>query len=108
MSRLASTLPEGDQNGLAAITRQLADTPHEVHVLVALIDCKTITTNLDTGDVIPTARILACEILDGKDGTAVQKMLDRKHTARTGLSKLSFELVDGGVDPATGEISGPS
>lgn len=40
MTKLASSLPGGDANGLVAIARQLIDTPHEVHVVVGLVDCK--------------------------------------------------------------------
>ena len=39
MTKLASSLPGGDANGLTAIARQLIDTPHNVHVVIGLVDC---------------------------------------------------------------------
>jgi hypothetical protein len=44
MTKLASSLPGGDANGLTALARQLIDSPHDIHVVVALVDCKKITT----------------------------------------------------------------
>ena len=56
MTKLASALPKGEANGLNALSRKLTDEPEAVHVVIALVDCKSITTDVDTGDVEPTAR----------------------------------------------------
>src|SRR5260370_12366947 len=52
---LSETLPKGDANGLGPIVRTLIDEPHRFHVVMAIIDCKKVTTDFDTGDVVPTA-----------------------------------------------------
>ena len=57
MTKIASGLPKGDGNGLNALARALIDSPQDIHVVVALIDCKKTTTDNDTGEVEPTARI---------------------------------------------------
>jgi hypothetical protein len=54
---LSGALPKGDANGLGPIVRTLIDEPHRYHVLMAIVDCAKVTTNNDTGEIIPTARI---------------------------------------------------
>ena len=113
MTKITSALPGGDANGLTAIARQLIDSPHEVHVVVALVDCKSIKTDNDSGEVIPTARIRRIEALSDREDMALsQKMLRRALERRTGQTVLPFDLEEdlraafGGVDPHTGEILG--
>ena len=111
MTKIASALPGGDANGLVAIARELIDTPHTVHVVVALVDCKRTTVDNDSGEVIPTARIRRVEVLGDKEDKALaQKMLRRSLERRTGMTVLPFDLEEdlraafGHVDPHTGEI----
>jgi len=112
MTKLSSTLPGGDGNGLAAITRQLIDNPEEVHVAIALVDCMRKTTETDTGEVEPTARIRRIEVINGVDRELAQKMLRRALEERTGQTVLPMDLEDdlraafGNIDPHTGEILG--
>lgn len=112
MAKLASRLPQGDGNGLESITRQLIDEPHQVHVVVALIDCKKITTDSDDGTVEPTARIRRIEVIDKADKDLANKMLRRALERRTGKAVLPFDLEEdlraafGNIDPDTGEIFG--
>lgn len=113
MTKIASALPGGDANGLTAIARELIDTPHEVHVVVALVDCKRITTDNDSGEIIPTARIRRIEVIgDGEDKALANKMLRRSLERRTGKTVLPFDLEEdlraafGRIDPDTGEILG--
>lgn len=113
MTKLASSLPGGDANGLVALARELIDSPHEIHVVVALVDCKKITTDNDNGEVIPTARIRRIEPISDEDKPLAQKMLRRALETRTGKTVLPFDLEEdirsafGGVGPETGEITGP-
>lgn len=113
MTRLASGLPKGDGNGLDALARNLIDAPHEVHVVVALVDCKKITTDNDDGTVEPTARIRRIEAITEADKDLAAKMLRRALEKRTGKTVLPFDLEEdlraafGGIDPDTGEITGP-
>lgn len=112
MTKLASGLPKGDGNGLDALARNLIDTPHEVHVVVALVDCKKITTDNDDGTVEPTARIRRIEVISEADKDLAAKMLRRALEKRTGKTVLPFDLEEdlraafGNIDPNTGEILG--
>lgn len=111
MTKLAARLPEGDANGLTAIQAALIDNPHQVHVVVALLDCKSITTDHDTGDIRPTARIRRIEPIRG-DKDMVAKIMRRAMEERTGRTVLPFDLEEDmraafeGIDPSTGEIIG--
>ena len=112
MTRLASGLPKGDGNGLDSLARQLIDEPTSVHVIVALVDCKKITTDTDTGDVEPTARVRRIEVINDADKDLAAKMLRRSLEKRTGKTVLPFDLEEdiraafGNFDPKTGEILG--
>lgn len=112
MTKLASSLPGGDGNGLVAIARQLIDNPHEVHVIVGLVDCKRITTDNDSGEIVPTARIRRIEVIGDQDKDLAAKMMRRALEERTGKTVLPFDLEEdlraafGRVDPDTGEILG--
>lgn len=94
-TKLSSGLPQGEANGLAAIAADLANTPEKVHVVIALVDCSKITTNVDNGDVIPTARVRRIEaITDPQDGHRLRQLLRRQWERRTGKTVLPFELED--------------
>lgn len=109
MTKLTGSLPKGESNGLDAVARQLIDKPHEIQVLVLLVDCKKITTDLDTGDVEPTARIRRIEAIEGADREQAAKLLRRRFEQRTGKAVLPFDLEEDlrsvfvDVDPETGE-----
>ena len=112
MTKLASSLPGGDANGLTAIARQLIDTPHDVHVVIGLVDCKRITTDMDNGEIVPTARIRRIEVIGKNDIDLAAKMMRRALEERTGKTVLPFDLEEdlraafGRIDPDTGEILG--
>jgi hypothetical protein len=113
MTSLSGSLPKGDGNGLSAIARQLIDSPHEVHVVIALVDCSKTTVGHDTGEMVPTARIRRIEPLDDAGDKAIaHKMLRRQLERRTGQTVLPFDLEEdlraafGRVNPDTGEITG--
>lgn len=92
-AKIAGKLPSGEANGLGAITRDLVENPEKVHVVVALVDCSQITTDTDSGDVIPTARIRRIEaIADPEDGRRLRVLLRREWERRTGKTVLPFEL----------------
>lgn len=105
-ANLAGALPQGEANGLAAIARQLVETPEKIHVAIVLIDCSKITTKTDAGDTIPTARIRRIEVVnDPADGHRMRVLLRREYERRTGKTVLPFELEEDlraafGEDPA--------
>ena len=110
MTKLSSALPGGDANGLTAIARPLIDNPHEVHVIIALVDCKASKIDHDKGDIVPTARIRRVEVIGKHDRQLAQTMMRRALEARTGKTVLPFDLEEdlraafGRIDPDTGEI----
>lgn len=110
--KLSPKLPDGDANGLGPISRELIDHPHRYHVLIAIVDCKSMTTDLDSGDVVPTARVRRVEVVDPADLAKMEKFLRRALERRSGMTVLPLELEDeisiafGHVDPRTGEVLG--
>jgi hypothetical protein len=112
MTKLAGNLPKGDGNGLDALAHALIDEPHRIHVVVALVDCKKTTTDNDSGEVEPTARIRRIEVVGDQDKDLASKMLRRALERRTGKTVLPFDLEEdlrsafGGFDPDTGETFG--
>ena len=99
MTKLNAALPKGEANGLEAISRQLVESPHSYHIVVAVIDCKKVTTDNDSGEVEPTARIRRVEPLSGDDAAAVEQIMRRSKDQRLGRPVLDF-----GVDVETGEV----
>ena len=113
MTRLASSLPKGTANGLGAISQTLVDDPHRVHAVVALVDCKKVSTDFDTGEVVPTARIRRIEVvLDAEHLELVEKVIRRSLAIRQGKEVLPIDLEDElnevfaqiNFDPVTGEV----
>lgn len=92
MTKIASSLPQGDANGLVAIARNLIDEPHSIHVVICLVDCKKITTDNDSGEIVPTARIRRIEAIGSEDRELAAEMLRRALERRTGKTVLPFDL----------------
>lgn len=114
MTKLSGTLPGGDNNGLNGLARALTADPHKTAIIVAVVDCKSITIDTDTGDKVATVRIRRVEPIDPQDTDAAQRLLVRGLERRTGavmlpmdledeLDKLFANLVDV-VDMETGEL----
>ena len=96
MTKLASKLP--DDHGLT--NRLLTGDPEATHLIIGIVDVKQLLTDVDTGDVEPTVRVLNVEIVNTADGADAQLMLKRALEKRTGRSVL-----DGlDFDHATGEV----
>lgn len=113
MTKLAAALPKGTANGLGAISQTLVDEPHRVHAVVALVDCKKTTTDYDSGEVVPTARIRRIEVvLDSEHLALVEKVIRRSLAIRQGKEVLPIDLEDEleevfsqiSFDPITGEV----
>lgn len=96
--KLSSALPEGPDNGLSAIYQRVCDDPEADYLIVAVITGSKLTTDVDTGHVVPTVKVVQVEaILDAELGVEVQRALSRTRATRTG--QLS-------IDTTTGEIEG--
>lgn len=108
-SSMSGALPKGDANGLGPIVRTLIDEPHRFHAVLAIVDCKAVHTNNDTGEVIPTARIRRIEVVLPQDLDTGQKLMRRALENRTGRTVLPLDLEDDmriafeQIDPRTGE-----
>lgn len=113
MTKLSNSLPKGEANGLDAIARALVDEPHRVHVVIALVDCKKVTTDHDSGDIEPTARVRRIEAVLPLDHERAEMMLRRTLDRRLGKQVLPFDLEEdlkaafNGIDTATGELHRP-
>lgn len=102
MTKLSGTLPkEYSDDGLGSINGDLIADPHAARVVIALVDCKAITTDTDSGLQQATARILHIEPIDDPDAEdqARQLLLDAQEK-RTGRQALPIPEIDGG----SGEI----
>jgi hypothetical protein len=106
---MSSALPKGDANGLGPIVRDLIDEPHRFHVVLAILDCSKVTTDNDSGEVIPTARIRRIEAIAPADLKTAEKLMRRSLETRSGRTVLALDLEDEvrlafrQIDPATGE-----
>lgn len=90
--KLASQLPRGIANGLDPIVADLCDTPDHFQVVLAIVDCKEVRTDTDTGEVIPTMRIRRIEAITGHDKAAARRLMRRATEQRTGRLELPLEL----------------
>lgn len=110
---IGGALPKGDANGIGPIVADLIANPHRYHVVMAIIDCVKITTNNDTGEVIPTARIRRIEAVRRPDLKAAEQLMRRALEERSGRTVLPLDLEDdmkmafGQIDPRTGERTDP-
>lgn len=96
--KLSSALPEGIDNGLAAILNEVIADPERDYLICGIVTGHKLTTDVESGDVVPTVKIVQIEaVTDVEDGTAVQRALRQARSKRTG--QLS-------IDTTTGEIDG--
>ena len=90
--RIWPTLPKDDaRNGLVRVERQLIDDPDQTHVIVAVVNQRRVTSDADTGETIPTARVLHIEAITGADADSARQLLTSACKARTGSETLPFE-----------------
>lgn len=94
--KLSAALPASDDtNGLGVIADALVASPGDFHVVVAVLDCKKIETDTDTGEQTPTARIRRIEVVTRKDDKArLRALATRAFEKRTGKTVLPLDLED--------------
>lgn len=88
--KLAAALPKGEANGLGPIVPSLVDDPTRPRVVLMILDCKEITTNADTGEIVPTARIRRVEALLDGDLDAAQRLMERALEVRPAASRCRW------------------
>lgn len=109
-AKFSAALPNGEANGLNRIVSELVNQPHKVHAVIALIDCKKLSIDNDSGDTVPTARIRRIEVITGADKIELRRLLDRAYEDRSGQTVLPLDLEKDlraafeGLDIDTGEI----
>jgi hypothetical protein len=96
--KIAAALPAAiTSNGLLLIEEQLISDPTGLHVVIAVIRTKTITTtpSEDGDEVIPTAKIVHIEPITGNGSAATaRELLAEAHNVRTGQHTLPFGDAD--------------
>lgn len=92
MTKLSGSLPSGDGNGLTEVTSAMLNDPGRLHVAIAIVDCSKITTNTDTGEVTPTARIRRIEVVTDEDRKVAEGLMRRALDQRTGREALPYDL----------------
>jgi hypothetical protein len=92
--KLSGRLPRDDRNGIASIATALVNDPSAVHVIVALVDCRKITTDIETSEVMPECRIRAIEAFPGAtaDGEELRRLWRRARERRTGEMELELPI----------------
>jgi hypothetical protein len=93
---LSSSLPKDDRNGIGAISAALANDPGAMQIVVAVVRAKTITIDVDSGDNIPTARIISIEAFEGHTavGKQLREIVRQQYVHRTGNAELPFKKPD--------------
>lgn len=91
---LSSRLPQGDANGIGPIIKDLISEPETVHALIVLVDCKKITTDVDSGETVPIMRIRRIEAIRKADIAEAQRLIRRAWEERSGDTVLPMEMED--------------
>lgn len=86
--KLSPQLPAGDANGLGVLASDMVESPHDVRLFIGAMDCKTLTTHADTGEIVPTGRYRWLEAVRPEDYRAIRQMRARALKARTGRTAL--------------------
>ena len=90
---MSGALPAGDGNGLSAIMSDLVRDPQKMHVTIALVDCRKVVTDADSGDSVPTVRIRRIEVITSEDDLRVaERLMRRALEQRTGQETLPYDL----------------
>lgn len=90
---LLGKLPNGDGNGLSAITSAMTKEPGRIRVGIVLFDADRLVEKTDDGDHEIRARIRRIEVItDPEDAGVMERILMRQFERRTGQTTLPFEL----------------
>jgi hypothetical protein len=111
-AKIGGQLPKGEGDGLSVIAGDLIRDPHRLRVIMCIIDTRKVTTDFDSGDVIPVARIRRVEVVGGEDLSVAQQLMRRALEKRSDKTVLPLDLEDEmelafrDINPETGEIRG--
>ena len=106
-AKLAGRLPDYPDNGLERIAHKLVNAPEDVIVAVVRLDTKSLTTDVTTGHIVPTARILSVEpLLDESSAETALDLMRLAYEARTGLAYLPFEVAEQRIQTEADQLLG--
>jgi len=93
----AALLPKGEENGLAAIARDLVAEgtgrqPRKMRAVLCVVDCRRVAIDSDTGEEVATVRVRRAEVVLPQDLAEAEKLIRRALEFRTGLATLPLEL----------------
>jgi hypothetical protein len=91
--KLAGRLPGSiESNGMYSVEGALVESPKERRLAVIWYDVPKITDDVETGDRVPTIRILRIEPIGDVDeaSQALQELVLQKAEARLGATPLPF------------------
>jgi hypothetical protein len=90
---LSGKLPAGERNGLPSVLPDLLKDNHTPRLAFVLLNVSKVTKDADTGDEVPTLRILGIEpVTESDDARIVERLIRRAVERRTGKVELPFEL----------------
>ena len=92
--KMLGNLPGGSKNGLPSILDDLTDHPNKMHLVLAVIDTKSVTTDVDTGYIVPTVHVLRIEPIRPEDRKTAHRLMERALEERTGRPMLPADLED--------------
>lgn len=92
--RMSGAMPEGERNGLASLAHALIARPSDTRVAIVLFRTHKLTTNVTTGDVVPTVQLLAIEPMTEHetDAAELRRLMRRAVERRTGAVELPLDL----------------
>lgn len=89
MTNLAGRLPK--DHGLSVLQSQLVDSPQTKHIVLAVVDCRKVTSDMDSGEIEPTARILRIEAVLRQDYAQAEALIRRSLEQRHGQPVLPYD-----------------
>jgi hypothetical protein len=92
--KTSALLPKGEENGLYAIARELIADPKRFRAVIAIVDCRRVSVDHDSGEEAATIRVRRAEVVLPDDLAAAEKLIRRALEFRTGQTTLPLELED--------------
>lgn len=90
--RTNAILPKGDENGLYSIASELISDQKKYRAIVAIVDCRRVSIDSDTGEETATIRIRRAEVVLPADLGAAERLIRRALEQRLGQTTLPLDL----------------
>lgn len=90
--KMSAGLPQDlEDNGLYVLKRQLIAKPGDQHVIVAVVDCKSVTRDYADGSITVAMRVLAAEAIGERDEETARRLMRRAKETRQGATVLPLQ-----------------